>query len=466
MSEELPESWVHASLSALAVVNAKVPVDHLEPATELNFLGMKAVAEETGRIDLSESRLLKKLRKGYTQFVEGDILFAKITPCMENGKVAFVTGLKHRLGYGSTEFHVLRFDENTCHRPFFFHYLVQRSFRAEAQRHMTGSAGQLRVPKHYLSSVRVPLPPLAEQKRIVAKIEELFTKLDDGVESLKKAKAQIKRYRQAVLRDAFTGELTKEWREADVDSLLVEKPCNGRSVRTAVDGFPVLRLTAIRNRHVLLSEAKVGEWTRAEAEPFLVHQNDFLVARGNGSLKLVGKGALVGENPCEVAFPDTMIRLRFDTEQVYLPFLAHLWESSCVRSQIESSARTTAGIYKINQSDIRDIHFRLPNRDEQRQIVSEIERHFSIADAAEEAVDKALKQAERIRQSILKQAFEGKLIPQDPNDEPAEKLLERIKAEKAKREKDAKALARSVAATKSSPRNTPNTRKGGEDPTN
>lgn len=131
---------------------------------------------------------------------------------MENGKIAIVNNLQNGVGFGSTEFHVIRLHKSLP-RKYFFFLLIQEGLRKNAQRNMTGSAGQLRVPTTYMQKIKVPLSPLHEQFRIVAKIEELFTKLDAGIELLKKVKAQLKRYRQSVLKAAMEGKLTKEWRE-------------------------------------------------------------------------------------------------------------------------------------------------------------------------------------------------------------------------------------------------------------
>jgi type I restriction enzyme, S subunit len=186
---------------------------------EVSFIPMRNVEEETGKIDSSSKRYYKEVKKGYTPFANGDILFAKITPCMENGKIAIANNLYNGIGFGSTEFHIIRLKHKDLITKYFFYYLLQEKFRKQARRYMKGTAGQLRVPSSYLQEVLIPLPPINEQKRIVSKLEELLPKLDAGIEYLKKTQILLKQYRQSVLKYAFEGKLTEKWREENKEKL-------------------------------------------------------------------------------------------------------------------------------------------------------------------------------------------------------------------------------------------------------
>ena len=209
----LPEGWVWTTLEDVSKLNPRIDKHSIDDDLEVTFLPMKCVEELSGKIDLSETKYFSEVkRKSYTPFQDGDILFAKVTPCMENGKIAIAHDLKNGIGFGSTEFHVIRLREEQS-RQFSFFYFLQQKFRQEAKRAMTGAVGLLRVSTHYMRKVPIPLPPLPEQHRIVAKIEELFTKLDAGKEELLQAKARLKRYRQSVLKVAMEGKLTKDWRK-------------------------------------------------------------------------------------------------------------------------------------------------------------------------------------------------------------------------------------------------------------
>lgn len=164
------------------------------------------------------------------------------------------------------------------------------------------------------------------------------------------------------------------WRWCRLGDLLVAPLANGRSVPTREGGFPVLRLTAMRGEVIDLGECKGGDWSEQQARPHLVANGDVFVSRGNGSIGLVGRASrVIADDSSEpVAFPDTMIRIQPPTEAVDSAFLTLLWNSPLVRRQIELKARTTAGIYKVSQDDLRSIALPVPPLAEQRRIVGRV----------------------------------------------------------------------------------------------
>jgi type I restriction enzyme, S subunit len=199
--------------------------------------------------------------------------------------------------------------------------------------------------------------------------------------------------------------------------VLAEPLINGRSVPTADVGFPVLRLTALDDGRVDLRECKTGAWSAAEASRYLVQAGDFLVARGNGSRALVGRGGVVPAAPAAVAFPDTLIRVRVNRDLLDARYLRYVWNSAIVRRQIEAAARTTAGIYKVNQQDLEAISFPLPPVPEQRRIVAALEEHLSDLDAAVAGLERARANVERFRESVRAAAVTGTLFTLQPHDE-------------------------------------------------
>ena len=165
---------VTASIGEFAQINPRIPKELLaRPNRIVHFVPMSELSEQ-GCIQSNGARRLKDVVKGYTYFENGDVLVAKITPCMENGKAAFVDGLEHDVAFGSTEFHVLR-PNPELDGKYLFYMIWNPEFRHVAESRMTGSAGQKRVPKSFLERFEIPLPKLTEQKRITAILDKAYS---------------------------------------------------------------------------------------------------------------------------------------------------------------------------------------------------------------------------------------------------------------------------------------------------
>ncbi len=642
IKNRVPKSWEVTSLADIARINPKISPNGIDAETEVTFLPMKLVEEVSGRYNGSYIRRFSEVSRGYTHFSDGDVIFAKITPCMENGKVAIVESLRNGLGFGSTEFHVVRL-EGELPRKFLFYYLIREGLRQDARKHMTGSAGQLRVPSSYLENLALPFPPLPEQHRIVAKIEELFTKLDAGVKALNELKMQLKRYRQSVLQSAFEGKLTAKWREEHQDELepatmLLERLKEERKNRCLMEQRESLRWvmeSQIRNSsaadapdnvmrdfliemvlqdldvtHNNLIDSVVAAYLHAVSDKMDINSltknylrwlHDSMIALQNDGLEskvlqaqLAGWNRYINEElnpktprrtltpilgaeysmfdsfkqwlvtssiesqgigyvrrkfleePAKTnwekseakrktseldssSFPELpngwvwakleelaaeepnsitdgpfgsnlktshytahgprVIRLQNIGDVRFVDEIAHISsahfdklrkyeifsgdiviaslgsspprsciipesvgpaivKADCIRFRSHSlmnnrwinfalnsdstrkwGARAVHGVGRprLGLHNVRNIPIPVPAAMEQAQIVSEIERRFSLIDAIESIIEGSRTQSNRLRQSILERAFEGKLVPQNPTDEPAEKLLDRIK---------------------------------------
>ena len=164
-----------AKLGEVCLINPKSCT--LRDDTEVSFIPMTKVGEH-GEFDTSEIKNYSEVKKGFTNFQNGDILFAKITPCMENGKGAIAHNMKNGIGFGSTEFHVLRPDTDKITSEWLYYLTTWKTFRKEAERNMTGSAGQKRVPKTFLENYVVNLPEIDAQKSesiILRKVDDLIS---------------------------------------------------------------------------------------------------------------------------------------------------------------------------------------------------------------------------------------------------------------------------------------------------
>ena len=317
--------------------------------------------------------------------------------------------------------HVLRAIDSLTTNSFLKHYLDHVDYRP----YVTGTT-RLKLTQRAMKSISVPLPSLREQARIVDAIEEHFSRLD-AAEAL--VDASLRRLSR-LLETAIRIELQKcPETSVPLHRVLSEGLSNGKSVRTAESGgFPVLRLTCLRNGSVDANETKQGDFGDVDPARYKVKPDDFLISRGNGSLHLVGLGGLVPADVPAVAYPDTLIRARVDRSRLRPKFLSLVWNSQVVRRQLESQARTTAGIYKVNQQMIERVALPIPSPDAQDEIVRNVDALQPSVEALQYAVTSTQRRIAELRKSVLTAAFSGRLVPQDPDDEPASVLLERIAA--------------------------------------
>ena len=178
-----------------------------------------------------------------------------------------------------------------------------------------------------------------------------------------------------------------------------------------------------------LKEVRYFERLPIESDGYWIEENDLLFTRYNGSVDLLGVSGMVRNCTEPTLHPDKLIRVKTVLGTPLPSFIEIASNVGFSRRHMESRTRTTAGQTGISGKDIREIPLPLPSSDEQKQILSEVGQRLSIVDAIEAQVEANLKRAARLRQGILKRAFEGRLVPQDPDDEPAARLLERLREE-------------------------------------
>ena len=201
------DSWEEKRLGKVCKINpSKINTKNLSDDLEVSFFPMVSLSEITGEIVGPEIRTLGKVKNGFTNFSEGDVVFAKITPCMENGKSAIIGKLINDIGYGTTEFYVLRCGEELSNK--YLHHIVRsKKFRDEAKQNMTGAVGQQRVPKKYMEDYMLNLPTFYEQTEIVRIIDDLLAKEQQAKELAENALAKIDLIKKSILARAFRGEL-------------------------------------------------------------------------------------------------------------------------------------------------------------------------------------------------------------------------------------------------------------------
>ena len=270
----------------------------------------------------------------------------------------------------------------------------------------------------YIEKEDVLLPPLPEQERIVSRIEELFSELDNAVETLNATKSQLRLYKQAVLKDAFDGNLTNSGApEIKELASFIEQPrygtskkCNYQDDITAYT--EVYRIPNIDASTGTLdkSDLKYAQFDEDEIEKLSLKYGDILIIRSNGSPSIVGTAAMVREQDITGLFAGYLIRIRIsDHERLSPKYLLRYLSSYDARRYIENVSKSTSGVNNVNAQEIKKIKVPYFEKEIQDQIIYAIESRLSAYVNIEKTVNHALQQASAMRQSILKQAFEGGL---------------------------------------------------------
>ena len=439
----LPLNWRIVRFKEVATFTKKPKDLRYSEYNEVPFVPMNLIPIAT----LFSKEFIRKssdtLGSG-TYFEPGDILLAKITPSFENGKQCIIKELPTPFGIATTEVIPIREVEGVSDKFYLFYYLLLPDVRSLLAERMQGTTGRLRLGPKTLAELEIPLPPLVEQHRIVAKLEVLFTQLDAAVDSLKKVQAQLHRYRQSILKAAFEGELTKEWRERHSDSwknmnlnefITLEsgsRPKGG--VRGILEGIP-----SLGGEHLNADGGFNFEKIKYIPKEFFeslnrgrIYPDDIIVVKDGAT---TGKTSFVDNDFLhkDAAVNEHLFIVRVDPKVAFPKYVFYFLFSSKGQHQILSDFRG-ATVGGISRNFPLKVTVPIPSLPEQEQIVFELERHLSVTDEIEATLDAEIKRAERLRQSILKHAFSGKLVSQDPNDEPASVLLEKIRDEKRDQE--------------------------------
>jgi type I restriction enzyme S subunit len=295
------------------------------------------------------------------------------------------------------------------------------------------------VETKLLERLPLPLAPLNEQRRIAAKLDSTLAAVDACRQRLDGVAAILKRFRQAVLAGATSGELTREWREemdrqdsmekVSLGEVILEMR-NGLSPKPTMSppGIKILRISAVRSGSVDWEDHRYLELSAQEAKAFRLQLDDLLFTRYNGTLEYVGVCARVDKVCDEYVYPDKLIRAQCDPGRALPAYVEVAFGADSVRSQVEGCVKSSAGQKGISGADLKGIRFSLPPIEEQQEILRRTQALFTLADHLETRLTVARKIVDRLTPALLAKAFRGELVPQDPGDEPASVLLERIRA--------------------------------------
>ena len=452
------EDWPVHTIEEIADVNPRVDKAAIPDNLPVSFVPMPAVGAANGSIRVEDTRPAREVKKGFTAFLEGDVLFAKITPCMENGKMAVVPKLVNGYGFGSTEFHVLR-PKPGVDAKYLYYYVSSQTFRGEAERYMTGAVGQKRVSTTYLKQSTIPVAPLDQQRRIVAEIEKQFSRLDEAVANLKRVKANLKRYKAAVLKAAVEGRLVeteaelarREGRSYETGAQLLQRILETRrsqwqgkgkyrgpaapdttdlpelpegwvwsrldSIAALKGGItvdskrqdptartvPYLRVANVQRGYLDLSEIKTINAPASDVEALRLQRGDILFNEGGDRDKL-GRGWIWEDQVADCIHQNHVFRARLVSSDIF-PKLVSWWGNSFGKEYFQREGKQTTNLASINLTKLSAFPVPLPPLAEQCRIVAEVDRRLSLLHETDAQVDANLQRAEHLRQSILSRAF-------------------------------------------------------------
>lgn len=392
-------------------------------------------------------------KKSLTRFQEDDVLFAKITPCMENGKIAKARGLAGGRALGSTEFHVLR-SRGAVLPEYMMHFLLQRQVRRAAEHHMTGAVGQRRVPRPYLAELEIPVPPLAEQHRIVAKLDDQLAYIEMGEGSLGIAGTKGKNFLQAVLHDALRGKLVSEdLSEGDAQDLvrdsaaLNEGPWDipdgwrwttiGSLFKVAVGSTPSRGNSAYWGGNVPwvssgeVSFARISSTRESITVDSITNPETRIHPPGTVMIAMIGEGRTRGQAAIldiPAAHNQNCASIRVSETAIVPEFVYYFLMARYEETRKEASGGNQPA---LNKGKVQNLEIPIPPLGTQRNIVARVQELEEDLRGLGEAVTDGWARASRLRNTLLHAAFTGALVPQDPDDEPAFVLLDRIRAQRS-----------------------------------
>ena len=486
----IPGSWARTTIGATAEIirGVSFPKDARKLVPHPGHVACLRTANVQREVEWDDLWFVPeeyvKVESRYVQPL--DVLISVSNSLELVGKVAQVTNLPQKSTLGA--FISLLRPSSALDAKFYYYQMASPEVKSEIRYSASTTTNISNISSGKLSAVTLEVPPLPEQHRIVAEIEKQFTRLDASVAALKRARANLKRYRASVLKAAGEGrlvpteadlarvgdrdyepafsllerilaerrthwesqekrrgkyketsapetsvlsDLPEGWVWATVEQIIIGTPQNGlyKPKSEYGDGVPILRIDDFQDFYLRdrdsLQRLKI---TPEEIGTYGLQQDQLVVNRVNSPSHL-GKCLVVPDGLLPAVYESNMMRMT-TSSLIDSLFVAYCLRSPIGRSHLTSNAKWAVNQASINQTDVCSTPIPLPPLVEQRRIVAEVERRLSVIQQTEAAVEASLKRAGRLRQSILKQAFSGQLVPQDPNDEPASVLLEHIRAER------------------------------------
>lgn len=453
---ELPKGWIKVTIGDVLqpqfdgklIHQGWSPRCHTEAADSDNWGVLKTTAIQDGFFLEEHNKKLPedKEPRERIEVNSGDLLMTNAGPRARCGITTLVRDVRPKLML-SGKMYRMRFNENYIYPRFIEACLRGEKVRAEIDARKTGmSESGLNLTQARFLTVPFLLAPLNEQIRIANKLDSILAKVDKAQARLDKIPAILKRFRQSVLAAATSGELTKEWRGGkNIETWTfpkikeVGKVQLGRQrspkYHSGENMRPYLRVQNVFENLIDISDVMEMNFSEEDFQRYQLHNGDILLNEGQ-SPKFLGRPAIYRDELEGACFTNTLIR--FQANELTIPEFALIVFRNHMHSgrYIEEGTITT-NLAHLGAGRFSNVEFPLPPISEQEQIVHSAEKMLNKADKVEQQYLNAKARLDRLTQSILAKAFRGELVPQDPNDEPAEQLLERILKERLSQQQKA-----------------------------
>lgn len=428
-TERLPKGWITARLDEVVEPRRTKADPRLVP--DLPFLGMEHLESQTTK--LFGTVPFGTMRSTGVRFAPRDVLYGRLRPYLNKVHQARFDGV------GSGEFIVL--PENAAIDGTFLLYRLNAADFVDFASHLDGG-DRPRVNFAQIGKFVLRLPPVIEQRRIVAALEERLSDLDAAAASLGRAALNAARYRDAVLDAAVSGLLTSKhetnerlplgWRRIELGGVAqIQGGVQKQPKRLPTKNhYPFLRVANVYRGRLALTDIHRIELFDGELDRLRLRRGDLLIVEGNGSPTEIGRLAVWDGSITDCVHQNHIIRARPNAD-VLPEYLAYYWNSPTGTRLVRAAASSTSGLHTLSVAKVSRVPIPLPPVNEQHRIVAAVEARVNGADRTIAEIDVQLARAARLRQSLLNHAFEGKLVAQDPNDEPATVLLDRILRERA-----------------------------------
>lgn len=412
----LPDGWKWVRLGKIYDVNPKVQADD---DLEASFVTMSDISPGIKSQFDFIVRKWGEIKKGHTQFANGDVAFAKISPCFENRKSMILDGLKNGIGAGTTELIVLR--NPSIDNKYTFLFISSEEFIRHARNTYKGVVGQQRINLDFVKNYPMPLPPLSEQRRLVARIESLFAKLDTAREKVQSVLDSHETRKAALLHAAFAGKLTAKWREEQGESShawrieklenLCEKITCGKTPKNDISPqgeIPYLKVYNIVNDKIDF-RSKPQYISRdvheTKLKSSILKPNDVIMNIVGPPLRKI---AIIPDTYPEWNMNQAIVRFR-PKEGLDYHFLYYALLNPETLDDVVQRTKGVVGQANISITQSRNLKIKVPPLPEQQEIIRILGRLLAREQRARQAAEETLAAIDRMKQSILARAFRGEL---------------------------------------------------------